>query len=657
MQSPEADITIQSREQLLYTLTEAAEIEHNLMCCYLYAAWSLKTEPDDGLDDDLRQDLKRWQKIIIDVAIDEMAHLSLVGNLMNAVGGAAHFNRPNFPIAHGYHPAGIQVKLAPFNRDTLQHFIHLERPEGHDEPDGAAFADHADYERGLNGLLLMPSAQDFATVGHLYRSVKDGLEGLSRALGEDNLFCGDPALQVGADIVGLDGLMAVTDLRTALIAIETIVEQGEGASAASDRGHFQRFISIRDAYAARLAADPNFRPAHPAATNPVMRRPPDPRGRVWIQHAQPRAVLDLANAAYNQMLRLLTQGFAAADKTAKRRFIDSAIDMMMVIDPLARELARLKANDADDSHAGISFATMRSLTAVTGAGDPGRSLAQRYDELIAGASALASTPRVEQARRGLETAAARFGKSPAKRPGTTEAEPPRPTSAIGAGLSATVVATPAESAPEVVEGRELTLIFDTKRCIHARFCVTGAPKTFLANVVGPWLHPDETPAATLIEIAHACPSGAVAYRRNDGGSDETAPDVNMLRLRENGPYAIHAQIRLAGEDKGYRATLCRCGASRNKPYCDGSHHDAHFVATGEPDTVSLDPHHPRDGDLRIDPQRNGPLQLSGQLEICSGTGRVIKRVSEARLCRCGQSNAKPFCDGSHRAAGFQADGA
>jgi CDGSH-type Zn-finger protein/uncharacterized Fe-S cluster protein YjdI len=195
-----------------------------------------------------------------------------------------------------------------------------------------------------------------------------------------------------------------------------------------------------------------------------------------------------------------------------------------------------------------------------------------------------------------------------------------------------------------------------KRCIHARYCVTGAPKSFLANVVGPWLYPDETDVERLAEIAHLCPSGAIDYRRNDGHEGEPAPKVNMARLRENGPYAVNAPLVIAGEESGYRATLCRCGASKNKPFCDGSHHDVKFQASGEVDLISLDPLEVRDGPLHIDPQQNGPLLVTGNLEICAGTGHVIKRITDAKLCRCGQSGSKPFCDGTHRRVGFEAAG-
>lgn len=643
MDSPE--IVISSREQLLYTLSEASEIEHNLMCCYLYAAWSLKTEADDDVDETLRAELRRWQHAIFKVAIDEMSHLALVANLMNAVGGSAHFSRPNFPIANGYHPAGLQVHLAPFTRATLQHFIHLERPEGSDEPDGEGFEPSLDYSRARNGIQLTPSAQDFPTVGHLYKAVERGLIGLSETLGESVLFCGDPALQVGPDLATLPGLIAVTDLASAVKAVETIVEQGEGSPAHNADSHFERFLAIRTSYDRVLADDPVFVPAHPVANNPVMRKPVDPKGRVWVQYDEPRAVMDLGNAVYNHMLRFLVQAFAETDAPRKRQFLNAGIDMMFALDPLARELARLKANDADDCNAGISFATLRAYPSV----DDTAALVvliERLGELKDGLPSLPQSPRVVAALDALKQTYGRFAPEAAKPMAPTQAAPT---------VAAPETAAP-QSAPEVVEGTDMTLIFDAKRCIHARFCVTGAPKTFLANVKGDWLFPDDTPVDRLVEIAHACPSGAISYRRKDGEPDETPPPVNLIAIRENGPYAIKAELQIAGAPAGTRATLCRCGASKNKPFCDGSHHDIAFVASGEPPTISLDALATRDGALAVAPQRNGPLKVEGNLEICAGTGRVVQRVTEARLCRCGHSQSKPFCDGSHRAAGFVAEG-
>ena len=130
--------------------------------------------------------------------------------------------------------------------------------------------------------------------------------------------------------------------------------------------------------------------------------------------------------------------------------------------------------------------------------------------------------------------------------------------------------------------------------------------------------------------------------------------MNLATIRESGPIAFRAELAINGRPAGFRVTLCRCGASANKPYCDGSHKESGFAASGEPPTKTADALAKRDGTLQIDPEPNGPLSVSGNLEIVSGTGRIVARVSDARLCRCGASQNKPFCDGTHARIGFRA---
>ena len=134
----------------------------------------------------------------------------------------------------------------------------------------------------------------------------------------------------------------------------------------------------------------------------------------------------------------------------------------------------------------------------------------------------------------------------------------------------------------------------------------------------------------------------------------------VIRCRENGPLVIQGLVRVVDHQGKEFAippgkevvALCRCGASKHKPYCDGSHHAIGFSATGEPPSGTTDMLPVRDGALRIDPQANGPLRVRGNLEIVSGTGRVVARTSSANLCRCGGSATKPFCDGTHARIGF-----
>jgi CDGSH-type Zn-finger protein len=176
---------------------------------------------------------------------------------------------------------------------------------------------------------------------------------------------------------------------------------------------------------------------------------------------------------------------------------------------------------------------------------------------------------------------------------------------------------------------------------------------FRANTPGAWIFPDAATTEELVTVAHMCPSGAIGYRRHDGGAEEAPPPVNLIQLRENGPLGVRANIVLDGEPIGMRAVLCRCGASKHKPFCDGSHNESHFRASGEPDSVESAALPVRDGPLNIDPEIDGPLVLSGNVEICCGTGRTINRMTSARLCRCGGSSNKPFCDDTHRRNGFR----
>lgn len=208
---------------------------------------------------------------------------------------------------------------------------------------------------------------------------------------------------------------------------------------------------------------------------------------------------------------------------------------------------------------------------------------------------------------------------------------------------------------EVVQGKHALVRFEAKKCIHSRQCVLGRPDVFVPNVQGEWIHPDAATPDELLALAISCPSGAIEVERLDGNPGETPPKVNLARVRENGPLALHAEMTIAGHGPQLRATLCRCGASANKPFCDGSHTAAGFVATGEPATKPTEPLAVRNGPVDVKPLPNGPLQVKGPLEIVSGTGRTTDRAEKVFLCRCGASANKPYCDGTHNKIGFTAE--
>lgn len=651
---------IPSREHLFHALAEAAELEHCLMCTYLYAAFSLKTGVDEGLNAAQLEAVARWRRVILEIATEEMGHLVAVWNITAALGGPPRLGRSNFPLDLGYLPAGIVVRLAPFNAETLQHFIHLESPAELHEPDSAPFAPERTFVRGADGPRLTPMAMDYDTVGKFYDILGRSISRFVGELGEKVAFCGDPALQLTAAETYLPGTAKVICLKTALAAFAAIVTQGEGAKQHSENSHYQRFVQIRSEFETLRKLDPDFEPAFPAATNPVLRRPPKPEGRVWLENARAIATVDLANSAYGLMLRLLAYTYAVpVENPDKVLAIDIATGLMHALVPLAERAARLPAGPSNPQcHAGVSFIALRDSASLPPGASARRFFCERLDQFAAAAERLRETgdPRTQAAASilsGLARKAARgFNLSapavpaPAATEQTTmppsQQETPPPTTSNQGGI-------------EEIEGENLTLIYEGKRCIHSRFCVTWAPTVFLANVQGPWIHPDTIDAERLAEIAHVCPSGAIRYRRKDGRPDESAPPVNLVAVREGGPYAFRGDLKINGEAAGYRLTLCRCGASKNKPFCDGSHHDAGFAASGEPTTGKATDMLPvRNGLLQIDPQPNGPLQIRGNLEITSGTGRMVARVTSAKLCRCGGSQNKPYCDGTHAKNGFTA---
>lgn len=648
MAAPEPRIVIETREELIYLLAEAAAIEHNLMCTYLYAAWSLKRGTEDGLTTEEADAVRRWRNAIVSVAVEEMTHLTLACNLTSAVGGAPHFSRPNFPVPPGYHPDGVVVALAPFSRAALDHFIFLERPEGIDEADSSEFPHPAHYERRYVAGSLMPSAQDYNTVGHLYRSIRHGLAVLSRHLGERVLFCGDSASQLGPDDVSLQGVRIVTDLASAEAAIDTIIEQGEGAPSHRDDSHYTRFLAVRAELDRLSAARPGFEPAFPAAHNPVLRPPLDPDGRVFIESEEAAHALDLANAVYGHMLRCLVQSYGrgAEGEAGKHLYAGIGTDLMPLLDALGGHLATLPAGPSHPGiHAGMTFTMLRDIARLPPGPGEARFMAERLLDMAKHAEGLfpSGHPLAWMSAK-LTEIAGRVEVSAVPGPGAGfPHKPPAPPSDVPTG----------GSSGAVVAGG-IAVSFAGKRCIHARFCVLGEPSVFRANAPGQWIHPESRPADAIAEVIHQCPSGALTYRRTDGGAEERAPQVNTVRIRENGPYAFRGALHLKGAEIGFRAVLCRCGQSKNKPFCDNSHIEAGFRATGEPDAIESAPLAVRDGTLHVEPLYNGPLMVTGNVEIVTGTGHTVRRITRAQLCRCGGSRNKPFCDGTHSKIGFKA---
>jgi CDGSH-type Zn-finger protein/ferredoxin len=210
------------------------------------------------------------------------------------------------------------------------------------------------------------------------------------------------------------------------------------------------------------------------------------------------------------------------------------------------------------------------------------------------------------------------------------------------------------SKKQTSEGEKITVFFDPQRCIHTGNCVRGLPAVFRAGAKGAWIFPDEADADALAALIETCPSGALTYDLKNGLT-EKKPDQNIITVAENGPITVVADFTLNDEKQdSYRAVFCRCGASQNKPWCDGAHKQAGFTDAGNVQVFNPDAEL-ASGALKIKTIKNGPLFLEGPHRICNASGETARTDDRSGMCRCGASRNKPFCDGSHAEIGFQAD--
>src|SRR5262245_12472470 len=341
---PEAPFVIEHREALIYMLCQAAELEHGIMCQYLFAAMSLKQRADEGLTAQELETVTRWRRTIAHVATDEMLHLALVQNVLSAIGAAPHLTRPNLPAPAHHYPAGVNLALVPFGEPALQHFMFLERPEGM-ALEGAEGIDAP--VRDAVPLMpegdIVPQLQDFATVSHLYRSIEHGLAHLAAKFGERNLFVGPPRAQATRTDVQWPELVAVTDLASAQRALDTILEQGEGARGHWEAAHFGQFVQILEGYREMCTANPAFDPVRPVLFATVRRGEHDD-SIPQISDPVTARCADLVNVAYEILLQMLERYFAHTEETDAQlsTLANAAVTLMAgVLKPLGELITTL----------------------------------------------------------------------------------------------------------------------------------------------------------------------------------------------------------------------------------------------------------------------------------------------------------------------------
>ena len=358
----ESPIVVENREELFFLLSEAAQLEHMIMCQYLFATFSLKRDTSEGLTQAQLEAIKHWERIVLDVAVQEMLHLALVNNLLIALGSIPYFDRANFPLHGKYFPAGIRLMLLPFGEQALQHFLFLERPEGMTREDAIGFEAAGLPYPPMPLDDIAPEAQDYATVGHLYRGIEQGFRHLVDKYGEERVFIGPPQAQMTQKYFGWPELIPVTDLASAVQAIETIVEQGEGARGEWQNAHYGKFLEVWNEYHAMKGQDPGFEPARPV-TAAFTRPPLDTSDVEIITDPFTADVAALFNASYEVVLQVLIRLFMYHGETEEelKTLSGVAVDAMFsLIEPLGHLLTTLPIGpNAPGRMAGASFEMYR----------------------------------------------------------------------------------------------------------------------------------------------------------------------------------------------------------------------------------------------------------------------------------------------------------
>ena len=348
-------------------LSEAAELEHGIMCCYLYCAFSMKRDVAEGVTEEQLKSIQGWRKTIMEIAVEEMLHMCLACNLLTAVGGAAHLRRPNLPSSPRAYPPSFRLALAPFCRESLATFVYIERPLDLVEADEKASGLSAHpLQTRLSD--IFSSARDYRSQGQLYLGIEDGLGYLSQKYGEDKLFLGPPDSQITGSHFDLPDLIQVTDLASAGQALQGIIKQGEGARGVTADSHYGKFVAIQEEYEEILKEDPNFEPGRPVIYNPYSMLPGDISDETTINLLEDSLSIDVSNlfdGCYELMMQMLGRLFLHGGESQEEltKLADITVKLMFgVIGPLGKALTTLPAGASyPGMKAGASFRFSRDI--------------------------------------------------------------------------------------------------------------------------------------------------------------------------------------------------------------------------------------------------------------------------------------------------------
>lgn len=357
-----------SRSRVLSLLSEACELEHALACSYLYAAFSIKREIDEGITWEQQQRNRIWASQIYMVAAQEMLHLAQAWNLLAAVGGTPTYARPNYPLPARWYPLKVALVLRKFDVTTLERFVLYETPV--DEL--AQLADGDDLDELPTEFWPTEESRPYRSVGELYEEVRH----LIGEIPEDDLFIARHRGQVGTPIIDFYDIVRVYDRESANRAIDCITLQGEGTSADRHDSHYGTFRAMRDEVAA-IDDDP----ARPVGDNPFYKRRADQIPAPYVRAHQggvelteltdetAKHAVDLFDDSYVLMLQALGYVFhnAAKDTREIQPLAQLALELMVrVLKPLGEAIC-LMPSGTPGVNAGPTFAISRHVHLPTDA--------------------------------------------------------------------------------------------------------------------------------------------------------------------------------------------------------------------------------------------------------------------------------------------------
>jgi hypothetical protein len=296
---------ITTKEQLIYYLGEACVLEHQFMCQYLYAAFSLKKAPDGACTPAQFEFVRRWASTLYMIARQEMEHLSIANSILTAIGGVPVFYHLELPTQSAWYqsatraqrnadsaptPCDLPFVLSPFDLTTVRRFCCMESPgyEQIPQPDRArvttwCFQDDTGQcpcvtstaaaaltvTPRFASALAPPETVEPGTIAELYAGIEQGLVTLNAKLGAAGLFSGHASGQSEIPSEYQLFLFPICDLSSAQAAIRMIIQQGEGLdSPPGSDAHFQLFYDMAIAYEQLLVDDPGFVPASALPLNP-----------------------------------------------------------------------------------------------------------------------------------------------------------------------------------------------------------------------------------------------------------------------------------------------------------------------------------------------------------------------------------------------------